>query len=206
MDDNDGTKFEEAIDNYIGTFPSNEDPLVFQIIFTDYPVLNGNCCVGTVLHKSGNFGEFAAILAFTYENRIAIKSKLNGVWGPWEWVNPRLDIGVEYRTVERYLGKPVYCKAINCGAFSGNKYVSSGIDYAKCAIVRCHGIIDSGSGMFPIAFFPNTATTPPAGICFTLSRAGGSYEIKIFDTGNAEGAITVTLYLLKIMGEFRLSL
>ena len=28
---------------------------------------------------------------------------------PWEWVNPPMKLGVEYRTTERYLGKPVYC-------------------------------------------------------------------------------------------------
>lgn len=27
---------------------------------------------------------------------------------PWEWVNPFMQLGVEYRTTERYLGKPVY--------------------------------------------------------------------------------------------------
>lgn len=34
---------------------------------------------------------------------------------PWEWVNPPMELGVEYRTTERYLGKPVYVKLINCG-------------------------------------------------------------------------------------------
>lgn len=37
-------------------------------------------------------------------------------FGSWEWVNPPLVRGVEYRTTERYLGKPVYCKLVNFGA------------------------------------------------------------------------------------------
>lgn len=37
------------------------------------------------------------------------------VWSEWEWVNPRMDLGVEYRTTERYQGKPVYVKLVNCG-------------------------------------------------------------------------------------------
>lgn len=37
-------------------------------------------------------------------------------FGPWEWVNPPMQLGVEYRTTERYLGKPVYCKLVNFGA------------------------------------------------------------------------------------------
>ena len=34
-------------------------------------------------------------------------------WKPWECVNPLLDLGGEYRTTERYLGKPVYVKLVN---------------------------------------------------------------------------------------------
>lgn len=37
------------------------------------------------------------------------------VWMPFEWVNPPLNLGVEYRTTERYQGKPVYVQSINFG-------------------------------------------------------------------------------------------
>ena len=33
----------------------------------------------------------------------------------WDWVNPPMTLGNEYRTMERYNGKPVYVKAINFG-------------------------------------------------------------------------------------------
>lgn len=32
----------------------------------------------------------------------------------WEWLNPPMVEGVEYRTAERFLGKPVYQKVVNC--------------------------------------------------------------------------------------------
>ena len=32
-----------------------------------------------------------------------------------EWINPPMRLGVEYRTTERYLGKPVYVKVVDCG-------------------------------------------------------------------------------------------
>ena len=35
----------------------------------------------------------------------------NSEWKPWEYVNPPMALGVEYRTTERYMGKPVYAKA-----------------------------------------------------------------------------------------------
>ena len=54
----------------------------------------------------------------------------NGVWGPLEWINPPTLLGVEYRTVERYNGKPVYAKAINFGQAPNatHKEVSHGIE------------------------------------------------------------------------------
>lgn len=37
-------------------------------------------------------------------------------WSEWEWVNPPMSEGVEYRTTERYNGYPVYTKLIEYGA------------------------------------------------------------------------------------------
>lgn len=36
-------------------------------------------------------------------------------WQPWEWVNPPMQLGVEYRTTERYLRKPVYVQLMDFG-------------------------------------------------------------------------------------------
>ena len=44
------------------------------------------------------------------------------VWGEWEWVNPPMKLGKEYRTTERYLGKPVYVKLVDCGALPNATY------------------------------------------------------------------------------------
>lgn len=49
------------------------------------------------------------------------------VWNPWEWVNPPMQLGTEYRTTERYLGKPVYAKLVDCGQIADNKQVEHGI-------------------------------------------------------------------------------
>lgn len=65
----------------------------------------------------------------------------NGTWGPWEWVNPPMQLGIEYRTTERYLGKPVYVKAINFGELPNNsaKSVAHGISNMDiCFMVYGH--------------------------------------------------------------------
>ena len=40
---------------------------------------------------------------------------LNGAWGEWEFVNPPMIPGVEYRTTERWNGRVVYAKCVDCG-------------------------------------------------------------------------------------------
>ena len=37
---------------------------------------------------------------------------------PWEWVNPPMEIGVEYRTVDRYDGEPVFVTLNSDGSIS----------------------------------------------------------------------------------------
>ncbi len=54
--------------------------------------------------------------SFVNDTTYQLRKKLFGVWQPWEWVNPPMQLGVEYRTTERYLGKPVYAKTVQ--AFS----------------------------------------------------------------------------------------
>lgn len=50
-------------------------------------------------------------------------------WQPWEWVNPPMRLGVEYRTTERYQEKPMYAKVVYFGKLPNNteKAVSHGI-------------------------------------------------------------------------------
>ena len=43
------------------------------------------------------------------------KALYAGSWFSWEWVNPPMALGVEYRTTERWDGSPVYTMLIYCG-------------------------------------------------------------------------------------------
>lgn len=43
------------------------------------------------------------------------KIKFNRVWQPIEWENPPMVAGAEYRTTERYQGKPVYYQLVSAG-------------------------------------------------------------------------------------------
>ena len=51
---------------------------------------------------------------------VAQRKRVDKDWQPWEWVNPPMVLGQEYRTTERYEGKPVYVKAVDCGNLPNN--------------------------------------------------------------------------------------
>lgn len=44
--------------------------------------------------------------------RFAVRRMTNGEWGEWEYVNPPMYEGIEYRTTERWGNKPVYVKRV----------------------------------------------------------------------------------------------
>lgn len=69
---------------------------------------------------------------------------LGGGWQPWEYVNPSMALGIEYRTTERYLGKPVYVKMVDFGSLPNNtlKVVTFGDNTIR--MISAHGIMDGG--------------------------------------------------------------
>ena len=84
----------------------------------------------------------------------------NGVWGPLEWINPPMKIGVEYRTTERYDGKPVFVMAVNGGAFPDNssKIIEVQIPdtSGQVKMLDCYGVLDNGTqipGLFGESVF-----------------------------------------------------
>ena len=66
-------------------------------------------------------------------------------WSEWEYVNPPMLLDEEYRTTERYLGKPVYVKVVNLGNYpaSGTKTVAHKISNVE-NIVSCLGTSSLG--------------------------------------------------------------
>lgn len=70
----------------------------------------------------------------------------NGV----EWVNPPMLVGVEYRTTERYDGKPVYVKVVDYGTLPNN---TEGSNYGLAAglnLISVSGFAVGSSYNIPI--------------------------------------------------------
>lgn len=82
------------------------------------------------------------------------------VWMPFEWEHPPMKIGVEYRTSERYNGKPVFVMAVDGGVFpnSSSKTIDVQIPdtSGQVKMLDCYGVLDNGTqipGLFGESVF-----------------------------------------------------
>ena len=72
----------------------------------------------------------------------------SSAWHEWECVNPPMEVGVEYRTKERYMGKVVYTSLINFGALPNatRKLFEHGIEGIS-QVIRCVGQMSDGNSL-----------------------------------------------------------
>lgn len=79
---------------------------------------------------------YAMVGTMYYKGAELRRTAYNKVWHEWEWVNPPMQLGVEYRTTERYQGKPVYVKLVNFGSLPNNttKDVAHGCENLQYAV------------------------------------------------------------------------
>ena len=73
---------------------------------------------------------------------------VGGVWSEWECITPGLSLGVEYRTTERFMGKPVYITLVDTGSLPDNttKNVAHGISDIEY-VVGCYGTTSGGDSL-----------------------------------------------------------
>jgi hypothetical protein len=107
------------------------------------------------IHKHSHNNKYATVIEDTYAGAIhgdatynrRIRSLYNGNWLEFEWENPPMELGVEYRTTERYNGKPVYSKIVSCGDLP-NASMKSVVHVAEVErILRVNGHTFGGSVM-----------------------------------------------------------
>ena len=103
------------------------------------------------------------------------------VSGVAQWMNPPMVPGVEYCTLERYEGKPVYTKLISCGAVSGGATYTIGHGTSYTKIVRAA----INAGRYPLPYIYNgdptsqysiTGRIDASNIYISLGSGLSSYE------------------------------
>lgn len=88
-----------------------------------YDEINPDSTLGSVAFvncKGNNSSITGAVVQEAYKQdrygvNILTREYTGGEWEPWEWFNPPMQVGVEYRTTERWQGKPVYYKVVDFG-------------------------------------------------------------------------------------------
>ena len=125
---NNGTKIttEAELDNIIEAVYSKMDigsTILFK--YGGYPVGDYNW-FGILSKSSANYGSFVAHSAYGKGTAIT-KTKYNGTWQPVEWEHPPMIPGVEYRTTERFNGKPVYVRLYDMGVAGDGVRMAHGL-------------------------------------------------------------------------------
>lgn len=124
--------------------------------------------------------------------------KENDFWGPWEYESGTpMYLGTEYRTTERYFGKPVYVKMVNLGEGTNGKTVNVGT--MEMIHVECRATYSGWSLPMPElpfgstdrslehtnaqAFYPNanTVTIIKGSTCPAFTATAKVYYIKSTD-------------------------
>lgn len=156
-DDSDGTKFEATI---ASLFINENASKVFRAKVVDYPacIVSGNGGYADVYVSSESAG-LVVYYGMNYAGApsVAFKQKFEGVWYPWEYANPPMLVGVEYRTTERFFGKPVYVRVCDFGSMPNAGLREVAFDFTDVAsMVSCYGITSSGT-VFPCSCPSNSA-------------------------------------------------
>ena len=83
-----------------------------------------------------------------YAIKLVRQKNNTGAWTEWEWVNPPMAVGIEYRTTERFERKPVYAKLVDFGTLPNATYktVSLGTTNGQ-KIVYCHAVTSTGAAL-----------------------------------------------------------
>lgn len=115
-------------------------------------------------------------------------SQSPSVWLPFEWSNPPLQIGVEYRTVERYQGKPVYVKVVNLGAGPDANTKKTVLH----SIVDMSHIVDYGGEMYLSTGSSNPISLPGVSVASDETYSFGVNYSRFIWTAQATALTTYT--------------
>lgn len=79
-----------------------------------------------------------------YPGIVCQRKCVTSSWSDWEYVNPPMVLGQEYRTTERYNGKPVYTCLIDCGVISADATKQITHNKDATAVLRICGMRSNG--------------------------------------------------------------
>lgn len=129
-----------------------------------------------LLHVTGVDAYHVKQLLYPAGTSYVLQRTMNAtVWEPWEIDNPPMYPGVEYRTTERWNGKPVYKQAFEF-TMPNNTFVRAypptDILWAESTIVEFSGVIVSGSNMYTFPATDLSGSTAPFSSIMAYAASG----------------------------------
>ena len=94
-----------------------------------------------VVSRSNNHGY--QILRNIGFDGLLMRVRRGGTWKEWEWIDPPMEIGIEYRTTKRYGNYSVYTKLISCGNITTGRNVIA--HNLSCEIIDYAGSCDKNA-------------------------------------------------------------
>lgn len=139
---------EESYEDYVeklqlvyDTLPNNS----MKFIYIYPPEVYG---LGTSLYimykNSSLYGGISPVANYDAINPVQIVLN-NGVWQKMDWVNPNLSLNKEYRTIERYNGKPIYKQLFNFGNLPNTTTKSISTNITNCIPLSVYGTDSEGN-------------------------------------------------------------
>ncbi len=182
----------EALDDYVNNVASSVAMYSVTLISCRLDMDDYNCGGQITIHKGADCDGIANVRVHLQVNdgtamqRYAwsdgAESQLN--WEAWEYINPPMEDGVEYRTAERHNGKPVYAKtrSIEMGDSGETRSMLITSDATEnVQIISMDAVIKPPSNIYPWSAFPafNQHDGSIAATCDISVEAtgGGTYQV-----------------------------
>lgn len=120
---------------------------------------------------------------------MVVRKLTNTTWTPWEWINPPMEAGVEYRTTERYNGKAVYVKSVSIGKLTNGTNVKiTGV--SEAGAVRAM----AKAGGYTAPFYSNATLI----FGYSLGPTTGGVNVGLYSNGTLDALnVTVTIWYTK---------
>lgn len=142
------TELEAALDELLAGMANTEAK---QVRFILLNWVGDFSWVGTLYKSSTAYASLSVFSCYADHTTKVTKAKIAGVWKPFEWENPPLQLGVEYRTTKKFRNKTVYVKTIDFGALPNNSHKSIVHNLTKTAVVSLSACSTDGKYYFPSA-------------------------------------------------------
>lgn len=122
---------------------------------------------------------------------------MSSVWGEWEYINPPMLPGVEYRTTERHDGNPVYVKRVIIESIPTGTVAI--LTNNATSLVRSESKIEGVSGLNEIClpFVYGSLDSTYNAYAYVYREASGNIRCNFVCGANINGTAIVTIWYTK---------